>query len=541
MHSKKYPHFVSMMKKSHYESLTSPISGELIQCFAPATGGLIASIAVDSPDAVSAAVERARAAQPALGERSPKKRTRLLQAILDGVVQRADEIVDLVVLDSGKTHEHALMGEVFPVAEKIRWTIANGPKHLAAERVGSGLLPHKRARIEYRPLGVKGAIVPWNYPFQNFMNPIVSGLMAGNAVIVKPSEWVAYSSARFASMLREILRVEGYPADLVQIVQGGGETGAALIEAGIDGLLFIGSEANGKKVLHAAADALIPVVLELGGKDPMIVFEDAHLEAAAHGAINGCFINAGQNCVSSERILVQRSIARDFEERVSAIAQSLRVGPSTKKGSVDVGAVITPPQLRRVEALVNEAIGEGARLVVGGARLDEGMGSFFQPTILAGLKPSMQIMNEEVFGPVMLIAEFEDEDEALRIANGTRFGLGASLFTRDRERAARILSRLDSGMAAVNEFGGATYMAQDLPFGGIKASGFGQMNGRDGLRAFTRKMAIVDDALDLPMVNALFPVTKTTYRGIRSAIDLLYGRGPAKLHALPSLFGRERR
>src|SRR5690554_146231 len=227
-----------MMKKSSKTSARSPISGELIHCVEPATGKFIATVAVDSPEAVREAVMRARKAQVVLGEMSPKERAVMLRAILDGVVREADHLVDLIVQDSGKTREHALMGEIFPVAEKLRWTIESGPKHLATERVGSGLLSHKRARIEYRPLGVKGAIVPWNYPFQNFMNPLVSGLMAGNAVIVKPSEWVAYSSARFASMLREILRVEGYPADLVQIVQGGGETGAALIEAGIDGLLF---------------------------------------------------------------------------------------------------------------------------------------------------------------------------------------------------------------------------------------------------------------------------------------------------------------
>lgn len=529
-----------MMKKSSKTSARSPISGELIHCVEPATGKFIATVAVDSPEAVREAVMRARKAQVVLGEMSPKERAVMLRAILDGVVREADHLVDLIVQDSGKTREHALMGEIFPVAEKLRWTIESGPKHLATERVGSGLLPHKRARIEYRPLGVKGAIVPWNYPFQNFMNPLVSGLMAGNAVIIKPSEWVAYSSARFASMVREILRREGYPPELVQVVQGGGETGAALISAGIDALLFIGSEENGKKVLHAAADALIPVVLELGGKDPFIVFEDAQLEAAAHGAVNGCFINAGQNCVSSERVLVQRSVAKEFEQRVVAIARELRVGHSKKKGAIDVGAIITPPQLERIERLVEEAISEGARLLVGGKRLD-GEGTFFEPTVLSGVTPSMTIMREEVFGPVMLIAEFADEEEALRIANGTRFGLGASLFTRDKERASRILRRLDSGMVAVNEFGGTTYMAQDLPFGGIKASGFGQMNGRDGLRAFTRKMAILDDAVDLGMANALFPVSKATYRGIRAAIDLLYGRGGSKLHALPSLFGRERR
>jgi acyl-CoA reductase-like NAD-dependent aldehyde dehydrogenase len=508
-----------------------------IPCHEPATSRTLGEIAVDTPDAVFAALGRARRVQPALGSASLKERARLLERLLARVVADTDEIVELVVRDAGKTREHAIMGEVWPVCEKLRWTIKHGPRHLAPERVSSGLLPHKRARIEYRPLGVQGAIVPWNYPFQNLMNPIVSGLMAGNAVVVKPSEWVAYSSERFASMVREEIAAAGFDPDLVQVVQGYAETGQALIASGIDALLFIGSAENGKRVLETAAKHLVPVILELGGKDPLVVFEDGNIEAAAHAALNGAFINAGQNCVAAERILVHESVMARFEETVGGLARGLRQGPPGEPGSVDVGAMITPLQLDRVEKLVDAAVDEGARVVAGGRRR-AGAGSFFEPTVLSGLRPDMDIMTtEELFGPVMLLCPFRDEAHAIEIANSTPFGLSASVFSRDRKRAARVVSALRSGMAAVNDFGGMTYMAQDLPFGGVKASGFGRMNGRDGLRACTEPRAVLDDRLPFTFPNKLFPVTPGTYRGTRAAISIVYGGARERLAALGALFG----
>lgn len=506
-----------------------------IPCHEPATGRSLGEIPVASEAEVREAVARARRAQAELGETSLAGRAKLLSRLLDRVVREADAIVELVVQDTGKTREHALMGEVWPVCEKLRWTIKHGPRHLAPERVSSGMLPHKRARIEYAPLGVQGAIVPWNYPFQNLMNPIVSGLMAGNAVVVKPSEWVAYSSARFAAMVREVVAEAGFDADLVQIVQGYGDTGRALIASGIDGLLFIGSGENGKRVLATAAEHLVPVVLELGGKDPLIVFEDAHVDAALHAALNGAFINAGQNCVAAERILVHESILSSFEAKAGALARSLRQGPPGEPGSVDVGAMITPLQLERVERLVDAAVAQGARVVAGGRRRP-GSGTFFEPTVLSNLRPDMDIMTtEELFGPVMLLCPFRNEAEAIEIANRSPFGLSASVFTQNRERAARVVKALRSGMAAVNDFGGMTYMAQDLPFGGVKASGFGRMNGRDGLRACTQPRAILDDRLPFTFANELFPVSPATYRGTRAAIALVYGGAKEKLRAVGAL------
>jgi acyl-CoA reductase-like NAD-dependent aldehyde dehydrogenase len=451
-------------------------------------------------------------------------RRRVLERVLAHVVDHADDLCEVVCRASGKTRDNAMMGEIWPVAAKLRWTIANGERHLGPERVPSGLMAHKRASIEYAPRGVIGAIIPWNYPLQNVMNPAIPALMAGNACVIKASEWVAWSSARFQRIFDEALTAEGFSKDLVRVVDGFGETGAALIGAGVDAVIFIGSVPNGRRVLESAARALVPVILELGGKDPLIVCDDADLEQSVHAAMNGCFINCGQNCVAAERILVHTAVYDRFEARVSELTRALRQGPPLG-GIVDVGSMATPLQLDLVDGLVQRAVAEGARLVTGGHRTLGAEGAYFEPTILADVTPAMEIMQEEVFGPVMLLARVRDDDDAVAVANATRFGLGSSVMCGDARRARRIARRLDAGMTAINEYGGITYMVQDLPFGGVKDSGFGRLNGRDGLRALTHPRALLEDRLPFGFANKLFPVAPKSYAATRSAIDLLYGPG----------------
>jgi acyl-CoA reductase-like NAD-dependent aldehyde dehydrogenase len=253
-----------------------------------------------------------------------------------------------VARGSGKTREHALMGEIWPVCEKLRWMIGQGERHLRPEKVSSGLLVHKSARLEYHPLGVVAAIIPWNYPFQNLMNPIIPALMAGNAIVIKPSEWVAWSSAALVAAIREVVEDAGCDPDLVQAVQGFGETGAALARSAVDTILFIGSVGNGRRVVQASAERVTPVTMELGGKDAFIVCDDADLEQAAHAAMAGCFINCGQNCVASERILVHDRIYDAFAERVLALTRPLRQGDG-RGGVTDVGAIATPLQLEVID------------------------------------------------------------------------------------------------------------------------------------------------------------------------------------------------
>jgi acyl-CoA reductase-like NAD-dependent aldehyde dehydrogenase len=496
-----------------------------IPCTSPATREALGSVKVDSPATVQQAVARARRAQQRWRHTSFEQRRRVLARLLELVLDDSERLVDLVVRDCGKTRENALMGEIWPVCEKLRWTIANAERHLRDEKVSSGMLLHKRARLEFHPLGVIGAIVPWNYPLQNIMNPAIPALMAGNGFVVKPSEWVAWSSASFVDLLREALADEGHDPELVQLVNGYAQTGQALIEAPVDGLVFIGSVENGKRVLETAARQLVPVVLELGGKDPFIVCDDADLEAAAHGALGGSFINCGQNCVASERLLVHEKVASRFEAIITQLAGSLRQGPPLGGELVDCGAMCTPLQVAIVERLVNRAVEQGARVVVGGKRVMAEQGEYFAPTVIADVTPDMDIMQQETFGPVMLLCTVNSDADAIAVANGTAFGLGSSIFSADRARARRIAAEVEAGMAAINDYGGMTYMAQELTFGGIKHSGFGRINGREGLRAMCNVKAVLDDRFSFTVPSKVFPVGAKDFGITQAALQLIYGRG----------------
>lgn len=493
-----------------------------IDCVEPSTRKSLGRVPVVSPAEVTEIVARARRAQAALAKTSFATRRRVLERVLQHLLDHKDELVDEVCRVSGKTRENALAGEIWPVAEKLRWTIANGEKHLKPEVVSSGMLVHKRASIEYVPRGVVAGIVPWNYPLQNVMNPIIPALMAGNACVVKASEWVAAASARFERIAHEALEAEGLSRDLVRVVDGFGETGKAVVESGVDVVIFIGSVPNGRRVLEASVKNLVPVILELGGKDPLVVCDDANIEQAAHAAINGTFINCGQNCVASERILVMEGAYAAFESEVSGLVSNFRQGAPLEGSTVDVGGMVTPLQLDLVERLVNKAIQQGARVVTGGKRVKTDKGSFFAPTILGNVTPDMEIMQEEVFGPVMLLCRVRDDAHAVEVANSTRFGLGASVFSTDHARGRRLAKAIESGMVAINDFGGMTYMAQDLPFGGVKESGFGRLNGRDGLRSLTSPRAILEDRFPMHFANKLYPVGEGDFETTSRVVDLVY-------------------
>lgn len=495
-----------------------------IECYEPATRTPLGKVAVDDPDAVAAIITRARAAQVAWGAASPQKRAAVLQRILRHLLDHSDELVELVVRDAGKTREHAIMGEIWPVAEKLRWTITNGADALADEVVPPGLMLHKRAKIVYKPLGVIGVICPWNYPLQNVLGPSISALMAGNAVVVKVSEWVAWSSARIQRIFDEALVAEGFSTDLVRLVNGFAATGAAVVQRGVDLVVFTGSVGNGRRVLAAAAEPIVPCILELGGKDAMIICDDAHLEQAAHAAMAGVFINAGQNCMSSERLLVQAGIYDRFVARMGQLVGELRQGPPQGPGKVDVGAIISPIQLDLIESLVDDAVAKGARVVVGGKRALPEIGQFFAPTLLVDVTPDMKIMQEETFGPVMVVCKVRDDAHALEIANGTPFGLSSTVFSKDTKRSAWFAEHLQAGSTLVNDFGLA-YMVQGLPFGGVKASGFGRLNGVAGLRGMCNAKAVLDDRLPLGAPTKVFPVGPKDYDTYKSAIQAIYRKG----------------
>lgn len=509
-------------------------SASTIHCINPATGETLGEIPVTGPDEVHATVERARIAQVAWGRSSFTQRRAVLRHLMDLIVERMDDICAAVVADSGKTFENALLGEIMPVCNKIRWLIRYGEKHLRPEKVPSGLLLHKKGRIEYLPLGVVACIVPWNYPFQNIFGSFIAPLMAGNAVVIKASEAVAWSTGLFQTLIDEAFRREGFSPDTVRIINGFGETGAALVRARVQKILFIGSVGNGRRIIEGSAVHLTPTVMELGGKDPMIICDDADLDHAVHSALGGCFINLGQNCIASERIIVLDGIHDRFVAAFAERAGALRQGAPKAPGTFDVGAINTRQQIQVIDDLVRDAIAQGARPLCGG-HLPAGPGQFYPPTVLAGVTPDMRIAREEIFGPVALIFRARDDAEAIAIANGTDFGLHSSVFTRNRARGERIAAALDAGATCVNDFG-LCYINQDLPFGGVKYSGFGRMNGRDGLRSYTNAKAVLTDRLPFAVPPKLFPVTPGAYAKARYTIRFLYARGiGAKLGALAGM------
>lgn len=502
-------------------SVTLDAAPKLIDCFNPATGEKLGTVPALSATAVNAVVARARIAQKVWGNSTFAQRRAVLQHIMDHVLQHADELCEYVVKDSGKTYENAMLGEIMPICNKLRWTMKYGEKYLRPEKVGSGLLVHKRARIEYVPLGVVACIVPWNYPLQNIISSVVAPLMAGNAVVVKASEAVAWSTARFQQITDEALKKEGFSPDTVQIINGFGDTGAALVRSGVQKILFIGSVTNGRRIIEGSAEHLTPVVMELGGKDPLIVCEDADIPKAVHSALGGTFINLGQNCIASERIIVLDAIHDRFMAELTRIASQLRQGVPQKGGKVDVGAITTSQQIKIIDTLVQDALAKGAKAVVGGAVREIGGGTFYPPTILVDVTADMRIAREEIFGPVMMIFRVKDEAEAIAIANSTEFGLHSSVITTDPERGRRIAGQLEAGATCINDFG-LCYLNQDLPFGGVKYSGYGRMNGREGLRSYTNAKAVLEDRLPISVPPVLFPVQPQDYDKAKATVRLLF-------------------
>jgi acyl-CoA reductase-like NAD-dependent aldehyde dehydrogenase len=495
-----------------------------IECTDPATLERLGRLPVTPREEIVAVVERARAAQASWGKTSFAERRAVLREVLARVVADQREICRLAARDSGKTMVDAVMGEIFPVCEKLRWTLAHGEKALAPEARRPGFLLHKRARVEWHPYGVIGVICPWNFPFHNLFCPVIPALFAGNAVVAKPSEWSSWSAPDFVAIWQDALVRRGHSRDLVQIVTGFGETGSHLVGSGVDKVFFTGSPGTGTKVMATASTTLTPVVLELGGKDPMVVCDDADLGQVADAAMLGVFTACGQMCVGIERVYVFDAVYDAFVADMSARIGALRQGPPLASTLVDVGATTVPAQLDKIQALVDDAVARGATTLVGGRRNDRLPGQYFEPTLLVGVDHSMRIAKEECFGPVMTVIRVRDEAHLLELVNDVGYGLGASIFTRDRARAERIARRVRSGMAVVNDYGIA-YMVQSLPFGGVGVSGFGRINGREGLRACCYEHAVVTDRIPVRRSFGIHPVRPGTFELVEGAVRVLYGRG----------------
>lgn len=466
---------------------TAPSAGpEQIAVRNPVTSETIGHVKQSSADDICEAVARARVAQRAWAERSLKERAAIARRWGDLIWKDQEKIVEVIRRETGKTRRTAL-AEVLATDTVAQYYASNAPKILSPKRRKATFPVVQRAKLIYKPHGVVGFITPWNFPFNLAFMDMLPALVAGNAVILKPSEITPYSAEYGAELWRQV----GLPEDLLQIVHGDGRAGAELVEH-VDYISFTGSTATGRKVATRAAQRLIPYSMELGGKDPMIVLKDADLDMAATSMIRGAFENAGQFCMSVERVYVEEGAYDALLDRVEHYIQQYRIG-NTDGDDLYMGSLTNQRELERTEAHVADAVNKGAKVVYGGKRRPDLGPLFYEPTVLVDVDHNMELMREETFGPLLPIMKVNDAEEALHLANDSEYGLAASVFGKDMSRAEQIAIRIDSGDVCVNatQFVVAT---PSLPSGGQRNSGVGRRNGPEGILRFVTTQSVVLDS-----------------------------------------------
>ncbi len=490
----------------------------------PATGEVLAELACASPDKVLAAVLLAKQAQPAWEATPVRQRIAMLRRFQRLLSEQRERVADLICREAGKPAVEALTTEVMVILDAAEFCIRSAYDFLRVKPLPHGnlVMKTKRGKLLCEPFGVIGIISPWNYPFSIAATETLGALVTGNAVVLKPSEFTPLIGLELQRLLLEA----GLNPDLMQVVIGEGPAGVALIGAPIDKLIFTGSVATGKRVAEAAARRLLPVVLELGGKDPMIVLDDADLEIASSGALWGAFMNAGQTCLSVERCYVHRSLYDKFLEACSSKIAKLRVGNGIGS-EVEVGPLIHERQLRTVDEHVRDAVLKGARLLQGGKRLTELGPNFYAPTLLADVTQEMRIIQDETFGPVLPVAPFDTDDEAIRLANNSEFGLAASVWTTNRRRGEMMAKRIKAGTVMINDVISCFGIAE-APHGGFKLSGIGRTHGKMGLAEMVQVKYVDTDLVpSLPKVW-WFGYGEKFRRQMDGFIDLLFARSWGK-------------
>ena len=496
---------------------TPPGARRRLGLASPATLEPIGEIEVQTVDDVRVAVEAARQAQLAWAALSFKERSKYMLRALKILLERQDEFIDVILRETAKPRMESIYMDIFAACDSL---------HYYAKRMAKFLRPEKKRlhgvlgfattlRIVYRPLGVVGIISPFNGSFILSINPAVQALMAGNAVLIKPSSATPYSGKLIGDLFKEA----GLPEGVLTVLIGDSSTGMALIEAGVDKITFTGSVPTGRQIAAACGEKLIPYTLELGGKDPMIVCADADLDNAAGSALYGCFLNAGQYCSGTERVYVVDTVADEFIRKVVERTSKLR---QETEGEFDVGGIITPQQLEIIEQHVADAVAKGAKVLLGGRRNPNLKGLYYEPTVLTNVTHDMLIMTDETFGPIMPIMRVRDEEEAIRMANDTKYGLGASLWTKNKRKGVQMAQRINAGSVCVNAMA-VTYGAPEAPFGGWKDSGIGQINGEVGVRGYCHAQPIVVDRFSGKLTANMYPYSSKKELGYQKFMRFLWG------------------
>ena len=459
-------------------------SGESVVVSSPLTGQPLAHVPQSSRGDVTEAFRRARRAQTAWARTPIDQRSAAMLRFHDLVLDRQDEILDLIVWESGKARKHAL-DEPLHVALTARYYARTAHKHLDPER-RAGVVPGlTRIDVNHDPLGVVGIIAPWNYPFTLAMCDGIPALMAGNAVVIKPDAQSMLTALLGAHLLEEA----GIPRDLWQVVAGAGDQVGGAIVSEADYVCFTGSTATGRIIAQGCAERLVGCSLELGGKNPILVLRDADLEKAAEGAVRASFSNAGQLCVSTERMFVADQVYDRFVDRFVARTEAMTLGASLDWGN-DMGPLISQKQLTAVQAHVDDAVAKGAVVRTGGKARPDLAPYFFEPTILEGVTPDMACFGAETFGPVVSVYRFHDEADAIARANEGEYGLNGSIYSQDGARARAMARLIKCGTVNVNEAFGATFGSVDSPMGGMRQSGLGRRQGAEGIRRYTETQAV---------------------------------------------------
>ncbi len=503
-------------------------NGKQLESFNPATGELVGAVDTLTPRQVQAVVDDVAEVQPFWAQLSLADRAGYMRRAADVLLEDLDEIAELLTREQGKPRAEAYTMEVIPTIDILHWCADNGPKILADEKVrmAQALFLSKSSFFSYEPIGVVGVIAPWNYPWSIPFDEVAIALMAGNGVVLKPASLTPLLGER----IQQVFEKAGFPEGLVRTVHGGGRIGDALTKSTAGKILFTGSVDVGRKVGEACAKLMKGSVLELGGKDPQIVCADADLANAISGAVWGGFANAGQTCSGIERTYVLREVADRFVEGVVRETERLTVG-DPMDWNTETGPMVSQEQYDLVCELVDDAIENGAERLCGGPIDVPGFsGHFIAPTVLTNVNHEMRIMREEIFGPVLPIVTVDSEEEAIELANDSEFGLGASIWTKDRAKGERMARRIESGMVWLNDHS-FSHAACQCSWGGVKNSGLGRSHSKFG---FYECVNIKNVSWEPGLARDLWwqPYDRTLGDAVRASARLIYGRNGGKLAAL---------